>query len=428
MPKLTKPFCDTVKPPATGYEIHWDDKVSGYGLRVTASEVKAFVAQGRVKGKAVIITIGRFGLYTEEQARKKAQSLLQQMREGIDPRNVRKQEEAMAVTLRQVADAFFARPKMLKDSSRDEMDRHIKTTFEKWQTRAIASITPAECRKRYEEIASKGVTGKRAAPGSAAFAFTVLRTLINWAREEYQTTDGKPIIDQNPVAILKQEMAKQAGKVRTRHIDRKQIGAFWNLLTTARENPAFSADTRAGLDLVMFLLCTGARRNEGAALQWRNVHLEDDAANCSWFIEDPKNGNSITLPLSSQAVAVLKARKAADDRAPTKSKFVFPSRSALGHIRDTRAPLERFSVAIGMDRLSAHDLRRSFVSLGVKACRLDIMKLELLTNHVPMGVTARHYLETSDLRDYHPEVEAIGSYIEQQAMIAAGGNVVALRA
>jgi integrase len=81
-----------------------------------------------------------------------------------------------------------------------------------------------------------------------------------------------------------------------------------------------------------------------------------------------------------------------------------------------------------MDRLSAHDLRRTFVTLGVKACRLDIMKLELLTNHVPQGVTARHYLETSDLRDYHPEVQAIGDYVEQQALIAAGGNVVALRA
>ena len=430
MPKLTKPFCDKVKAPIEGYEIHWDDKVAGYGLRCTASGVKAFVAQGRVKGKAVIITIGRFGLYTEDQARRKAQSLLQQMREGVDPRNVKREEEAMKVTLRQVADAFFARPGMLKDSSRDEMDRHIKTTFEKWQHRAVASITPAECRKRYEEIASKGVTGKRAAPGSAAFSFTVLRTLINWAREEYQTMDGKPIIDQNPVVILKQEMAKQAGKVRTRHIDRREVGKFWNLLTTARDNPAFSADTRAGLDLVMFLLLTGARRNEGAALEWRNVHLEDDAANCSWFIEDPKNGNSITLPLSSQAVAVLKARKAADDKAPARSKFVFPSRSVLGHIRDTRAPLERFSQAIGMDRLSAHDLRRSFVTLGVKACRLDIAKLELLTNHVPQGVTARHYLETSDLRDYHPEVQAIGDYIESEARVAAakasGANVVSL--
>lgn len=79
-----------------------------------------------------------------------------------------------------------------------------------------------------------------------------------------------------------------------------------------------------------------------------------------------------------------------------------------------------------MDRLSAHDLRRSFVTLGVKACRLDIMKLELLTNHVPQGVTARHYLETSDLRDYHPEVQAIGDYVELEAAKASGANVVAL--
>jgi integrase len=255
----------------------------------------------------------------------------------------------------------------------------------------------------------------------------VLRTLINWAREEYQTKDGKPIIDQNPVAVLKPEMAKQAGKVRTRHIDRRDVGKFWHHLTTARQNPAFGADTHAGLDLVMFLLLTGTRRNEGAELTWDRVNLDDaDPAN-NWFhLPDPKNRNPVWLPLSSQAVAVLKARKAADDRAAAKSKFVFPSRSAAGHIKDTRAPLERFAKVIGMDRLSAHHLRRSFVTLGVKACRLDIAKLELLTNHVPQGVTARYYLETSDLRDYHPEVQAIGDYIEQQALIAAGANVVAL--
>jgi integrase len=85
-----------------------------------------------------------------------------------------------------------------------------------------------------------------------------------------------------------------------------------------------------------------------------------------------------------------------------------------------------------MDRLSAHDLRRTFVTLGVKACRLDLAKLELLTNHVPQGITAKHYLETSDLKDYYPEVQAISDYIEGAARLAQakvdGENVVPLRA
>ena len=83
-----------------------------------------------------------------------------------------------------------------------------------------------------------------------------------------------------------------------------------------------------------------------------------------------------------------------------------------------------------MVRLSAHDLRRTFVTLGVKACRLDVAKLELLTNHIPQSITARHYLETSDLKDYQPEVQAIGDWIEGEAKIAAakatGKNVVPL--
>jgi hypothetical protein len=33
VPKLTKTYIDKVQPPASGYEVHWDDSVKGYGLR-----------------------------------------------------------------------------------------------------------------------------------------------------------------------------------------------------------------------------------------------------------------------------------------------------------------------------------------------------------------------------------------------------------
>lgn len=141
MPKLTKTYCETVAPPASGYEIHWDDRVGGYGLRVTATGVRAFVAQGRVRGKAVIVTIGRFGLYTEDQARRKAQALLQQMREGTDPRDTKRTAEAAAVTLEEVAAAYIdGRHGMLKPSTKAEMKRHVDLVFAAWKNRPIASL------------------------------------------------------------------------------------------------------------------------------------------------------------------------------------------------------------------------------------------------------------------------------------------------
>lgn len=422
MPKLTKTYVEKVHPPAKDYEIHWDrghdSAVMGYGLRVTASGVKAFVAQGRVKGKAVIVTIGRFGLYTEDQARRRAQSLLQQMRDGIDPRDVKREDEAMSVTLRQVADAYLARPGMLKESTRAEMDRHIEQVFEKWKDRPIASLTPTECRKRFEEMATKGLRGKGPAPVQATIAFTTLRTLCRWAGDEYRKRDGKPIIEVNPVAMLKADMKKHAGKPRDRRVETDQVGAFWNWLQDARDRPQ-EASSLAGLDLIVFLTLTGARKMEGAALEWRNVNLDEGW----WHIEDPKNSNPVWLPLSQQARNLLTGR-----REQTDSEYVFPSRSKAGHIGDPRAALERFAMQINLPRLSCHDLRRTFIDLGASACGLDIIKVELLTNHMPQGVTQKHYLKTGDLRAYRREVQAIADFIEQQAMVAAGGNVVQLRA
>ena len=424
--KLTKGYVDRVKAGPKD-ELHWDTELKCFGLRVATGGKLTFVVQGRVNGsgKEARLTIGSYGVFTPDQARDVAREHLRSMRLGIDPRDVKRQDEAAKITLRQVADAYFARPNALKESTKVEMDRHVSKVFEAWENKPIASITPADCRKRYEELATKGLRGKGPAPTQAAIAMVTLRTLINWAINEYKQLDGKPIIEHNPVSILKKDLRPSAP--RTRHIDRRSIGKFWNLLTEARLAPK-NKDALAGIDLVMFLALTGARRNEGAMLTWDRVNIDnDDPTNCWFFLPDPKNRHPVTIPLSCQAVAIIKSRKPVKD-----NPYVFASRSKAGHIKDTRAPLEQLSTRIGMDRLSAHDLRRTFVTLGVKACRLDLAKLELLTNHVPQGITARHYLETSDLRDYHAEVQAIGDYIEAEARIAEaqanGSNVLPLRA
>jgi integrase len=403
--KLTKDFLDKVKPPAQGYDYRWDKSVKGYGLRLAPTGKKVFVVQGRVRGKPVIFTIGPYGTFTEDQARKRAQKVLQDMREGIDPRDVRKADESTVVTLRQVANAYVNRPGKLKDSSKAEINRHVDVVFKDWANEPITAITAEDVRKRYRDMATNGLRGNGPAPGQANLCMTTLRALINFAARQYTRLDGSPLIAHNPVDALKDDWIQL--QPRTRDIETRQVGAVWQKLTEMRADP-FNRDALAGIDLVMFLLLTGARRNEGAALEWRNVNLDE-----GWFhLPDPKNRNPVWLPLSSQAVELLRSRVRVAG-----NPYVFPSRSKAGHITDTRSPLETVSKLLGT-RISAHDLRRTYVSVGVAVCDIDLYKMELLTNHVPKGVTAKHYLKTSRLQYLQPQVQRIGDWIEKQGRIA----------
>ena len=117
MPKLkfTKTNIDTkAKPSPTGDVFYFDTETRGFGLRVSPKGVKTFVAQGRVRGATsdIRITIGTYGAwlidsYDDRDARRKANELRQQFEDGIDPREVRKQEAAQQVTLGTVATAYL---------------------------------------------------------------------------------------------------------------------------------------------------------------------------------------------------------------------------------------------------------------------------------------------------------------------------------
>lgn len=100
------------------------------------------------------------------------------------------------------------------------------------------------------------------------------------------------------------------------------------------------------------------------------------------------------------------------------SKFVFTSWGKCGHIRDPRDTMGKVSEAAG-GKIAPHDLRRTFSAIGFQNCGVDLFKLELLTNHVPKGVTAKHYLQTQRLQYLLPEVQRIGDWIEAQGKAAA---------
>ena len=303
------------------------------------------------------------------------------------------------------------------------MRRHIELVCALWLDKPIVGITEDDIRKRHREMATKGLRGKGPAPGQANLSMTTLRALINFASRQYRRADGSPLFLYNPVDVLKDHWAKLGTRTQ-RYIDKRTIGASWNALHDARDNPK-NLDALAGIDLILFLLCTGARRNEGAQLQWQDVHInDDDPTDCWWHLADPKNGREVFLPLNSQAVEVLKRRERVAG-----NPHVFPSRSKAGHVLDPRAPMALVSEVAGKT-LSCHDLRRTFTNIAMRECLIEKFRTDLLTCHVPAqaDVTARNYLDLTRLDWLQPEAQRIGDYIEQQGLIARGGNVVALRA
>ncbi|PJK02352.1 integrase [Lysobacteraceae bacterium NML75-0749] len=401
MPKLTKNYIDKITAPTDKEAFHWDDSLKGFGLRVTPTGKITYIVQGRVNGSSPRISIGPHGVFTVDQARDVAREHLRSMRMGIDPRAVAKKEAAQRVTLRDVADGY-KRDRPLKDSSKAEIERHVTTTFEAWLKKPLKDINREAVTKRFNEIKTKGTTGNGPAPAQANQAFAVLRALFNYAIREYREPDGSPVLTDNPVDVLYKKWAPL--KPRTSRVPDSKVGAVWSFLTKAREQ-AYNRDTLASIDLVMLLMLTGLRIGECSELTWDRVNLEE-----GWIhIPDPKNSNPVWLPLSTQAVQLLTTRQRVKG-----SPFVFSSWGKAGHIKDPRDTMKKVSEVAGT-KITPHDLRRTYTTIGVASVGIDLHKVELLTNHVPKGVTARHYLETSHLQYLKPETQRISDWIEQQA-------------
>ena len=65
--------------------VFWDRELSGFGVRVYPSGSKVYLVQTRAGGRSRRVTIGRHGIVSAEQARRKAAMLIAGMKAGEEP-------------------------------------------------------------------------------------------------------------------------------------------------------------------------------------------------------------------------------------------------------------------------------------------------------------------------------------------------------
>ena len=409
---ITASTVKRVNPPDSGYELHWDDKLKGFGLRVTKTGAVSFVAEGRVRGRSRRVTLGRLGTITADQARQRAKTMLGKMSDGIDPNAEKAEQRATSVTLAELAQNYKENRRTskglpLKDSTKADIDKHLSRTFSDWRKKPVAEIGREMVKRRYLEACKRSTA-------QANQAMRVLSALFNYGREQYRKPDGSPLLADNPVKVLRASSILRAIPKRKNHIPPERIGEWWTVVQARRADPALTPVSKTTMDLIALLALTGLRIGEGAALKWSDVDLDD----ASIRLADPKNREAVTLPLSDLAVGILEARK-------SRHEYVFPARSGKGHVTEVRGQLAALKNETGIE-VTAHDLRRTFRAVAGQL-GIELWRCKALMNHKQnQDVTLAHYTDLSDVRNLKPEADRIAEFFEDQRRVFDADNVVDL--
>ncbi|MFU2208098.1 tyrosine-type recombinase/integrase [Solidesulfovibrio sp. C21] len=129
--------------------------------------------------------------------------------------------------------------------------------------------------------------------------------------------------------------------------------------------------------IVRFALATAMRRGEIADLTWENINIEARTV----FLPKTKNGESRTVPLSPDALAVLVALPCAI------SGRVFPLLRDPDRVSKMMARTARKA---GLEDLHFHDLRHEATSRLFENTDLDVMEIKGITGHKSMQMLARY--------------------------------------
>lgn len=167
--------------PASGYTILFDTEISGYGARVTANGVKAFVLRYRTRGggRERSITIGRYPAWAAAQARVKARELRRAIDEGADPLGGFEQERA-APSVNDLADRFTKEhlPRLRPGSIRGYrtiLEKYIRPTFGRMK---LADVRYADVERLHRAVTAAG--GPYAGNRTVAVFASMCSRAVRW--------------------------------------------------------------------------------------------------------------------------------------------------------------------------------------------------------------------------------------------------------
>jgi len=349
--------------------IAWDDRLTGFGIRVQPSGVRSYIVNYRAGsgGRRAAnrrLVIGRHGRITADRARRLAQETLGRVAAGEDPAAGRTRARAVP-TLREAFEDYLAAGPRRKDSTVAAYRSTVYRDLGAWVDRSLDTIERRDVEQRFQRLTED------AGWVQANHAMKMLRVLY---RRQCIDCEGL----HNPVDQWRAAGGRPHRPRRRRIPPPAEVLPRWHRgIETAVRNPV-------ARDAFPFGLYTGMRRAEVFGLEWACV----DMAAMTLRVEDTKTDEPLELPVTRQLAAILDRRYAEREKVLESSRgWVFPSEiSKSGHLEGMH--LNARIGEAGGARFWFHALRNGFITVADRDLMLPASLTKRLVNHArPHDVT-----------------------------------------
>ena len=371
--RFTDAYIKSLKPTASRYELY-DANLAGFGIRVSPSGAKSWMAFSRNMERKTRVTLGRYPQMPLGQARQRAMNTLMKMADGEFQRSTKIQLFEHAL------DDWYKKDQAQNKSFlqvKNAMELHVRPSLKDFK---LANIEKRDIIKIIDRIAMKAPT-----QANRVLAFT--KRFFNWC----VSRDLLAISPANGITKAKTEAS------RDRVLSKDELTAIYSA--------TFEMPYPFG-PLLRILTLTGKRLNEVAGCQWTEINLEE----AKWELprDRSKNKTSHVVHLSNPV-----SKEFATLMNPTNQELVFTTtgKTPVSGFSKAKKQLDKIS---GVNDWRLHDLRRTFATVATETLGYEPVVVDRVLNHVNGSVKgiAAVYQKGQYLEKRKIVLDAWASYVQ----------------
>ena len=396
---LSKRSVDALAPKDQAW-IAWDDRLTGFGVRVYPSGRKSWIVNYRAgdggrKAPNKRIVIGRCDRVSADQARRKAHEVLGKVAGGDDPAGKRSEARSMPSLAEALEDFISANPnraQVTEKGYRYLFDRYLGD----WLGRPLDAIARKDVEARFNRLMTDSGWGM------ANRSISLLRSVY---RRPCVDIDGL----RNPVDLW------LAAGGRFHRQRRRKIPSPAEVLPRWRAGVEAAVSSPMARDAVWIGFYTGMRLGEVVGLRWEHVNLDG----LVFRLEKTKTGAPLELPITRQLAAILERRR--EENGGSLEGWLFPSSSsATGHLYHLANYYKAIGEAGGA-KFWYHGLRNAFITVAERDLMLPHALVKRLVNHAPPNDVTEGYAADWTIDQLREPAQRISDRIEAM-MSAWAGN------